>query len=867
MNASRRWQPFHTPARPSGAGAGLFREGIASEEGGPRDCPAPPAHHSPKRMRKRGRGLAALGRVPVAATFALGCCLLLGTTQRLAGETAIISPAGPTLPNTAGLKTDEELDVKIVDGAHRFLDRKLTESVAMRERFYRREQATPEAYSASLEPNRERLRESIGLIDPRVTTSMQRWGDATRPALVAETSTYRVHQVRWPVLDGVDGEGLLLEPVGREPVGTAIVLPDADQTPEQLTGLTGGVQPSSQMARRLAENGFRVVVPVLVNRECTYSGNPRIAMTNQPHREWIYRQAFEMGRHVIGYEVQKVLAVVDWLKGPSGLSANAMRQADEDSGEPLARDRSGKLAVVGYGEGGLLALYAAAIDTRIDACVCSGYFTNRQEVWREPIYRNVWRLLREFGDAELASLVVPRPLVIEHSRSPKVEGPPPEQKGRRNVAAPGKLTTPEAEAVKAELARAGTLDPKGFGPRHLVIGLDDQPVAFGSVKALRAIADSLGIEADMSLSDELPRDRRSGFDPQQRQKRQVEQLVRHVQRAMRLSDHVRRQRVFDKLSRNSVDAFVADARPLREFFRNDVIGSFDERLLPPNPRSRKIHDEPDWVGYEVVLDVWPDVWAWGILCVPKDIEAGQRRPVVVCQHGLEGLPQDAVELNETERAYRYYKGFAAELAQRGFVTFSPFNLYRGKDRFRTLQRKLNPLGCTLFSIITPQHQQILNYLGSLPFVDPERIGFYGLSYGGKSAMRIPALLEGYCLSICSGDFDDWIRKNVTVDARYSYMFTGEWEIFEFNLGRTFNYAEMSYLIAPRPFMVERGHHDGVAPDEWVAYEYAKVRWMYTQLGLSDRTEIEYFDGPHAINAEGTFDFLHKHLDWPKPAGN
>jgi hypothetical protein len=29
----------------------------------------------------------------------------------------------------------------------------------------------------------------------------------------------------------------------------------------------------------------------------------------------------------------------------------------------------------------------------------------------------------------------------------------------------------------------------------------------------------------------------------------------------------------------------------------------------------------------------------------------------------------------------------------------------------------------------------------LPFVDPDRIGFYGLSYGGKTAMRVPLFIE------------------------------------------------------------------------------------------------------------------------------
>ena len=131
-------------------------------------------------------------------------------------------------------------------------------------------------------------------------------------------------------------------------------------------------------------------------------------------------------------------------------------------------------------------------------------------------------------------------------------------------------------------------------------------------------------------------------------------------------------------------------------------------------------------------------------------------------------------------------------------------------------------------------------------------------------MRLPAVEKRYCLSICAGDFNEWIGKNVSVDLDRSYMWTNEYEMYEFNLGNTFNYAEMAYMIAPRPFMVERGHHDGVAPDEWVASEYAKVRWVYDNLGLADRTEIEFSNGGHTIYGRGTFDFLHRPLRWPGP---
>ena len=106
------------------------------------------------------------------------------------------------------------------------------------------------------------------------------------------------------------------------------------------------------------------------------------------------------------------------------------------------------------------------------------------------------------------------------------------------------------------------------------------------------------------------------------------------------------------------------------------------------------------------------------------------------------------------------------------------------------------------------------------------------------------------------------EKVAATDERFSFMYTIEWEMPYFNMGSTFDYAEMTYLMIPRPFMVERGHHDRVGRDQWVAHEYAKVRWLYTQLGLADRTAIEYFNGGHTINGQGTFEFLHKYLNWP-----
>jgi dienelactone hydrolase len=752
----------------------------------------------------------------------------------------LLAAAGETtsLPDTRPLTWQGELADRMMDGLHRYIERKVAEAARQRSRYWLRDPSSPAAYEKSVEPNRRRLQKLIGLVDPRLPVRLEHFGDDDNPALVAQAGRYRVYQVRWPVLEGVWGEGLLLEPAGK-PRACVVALPDADQAPEQLAGLAPGLEPEAQLARRLAENGFLVVIPVLLDRSDRFSGIDGVAFTNQPHREWIYRQAYHMGRHVIGYEVQRVLALVDWFRRPGG--------------------PGGKVGVAGYGEGGLLAFYAAAADPRIDACLVSGYFDPRPRPWEEPLYRNVWGLAAEFGDAEIATLIAPRGLVVEHSRVPAVAGPPPVRPGRLGAAAAGKLTTPPFAAVQAEFRRIDDLLPPGLQTRHLITGPGQAPTGPFAVPALTRFAGMLQAAAPLTLSEDVPADRRKRFDAPDRQRRQVKELEGHVQKLVRTADQTR-ERFFSLRPTpgpRAREKFIGQEPKYREYLWREVLGKLDDPLLPPNPRSRKVYDREKWVGYEVVLDVLPDVFAWGVLLVPRDIKPGERRPVVVCQHGRNGLPRDVIEGDKPS-----YHDFAARLAEQGFVVFAPHNPYRGEDRYRFLSRKANSVKASLFSFILAQHEQILNWLETLPQADPKRIAFYGLSYGGETAVRVPPLLGRYCLSICSADFNDWARKVASTETRYTFMTTVEWEMPYFDMGNTFNYAEMAALIVPRPFMVERGHDDPVAPDEMVAWEYARVRRLYDALGLGERTAIEFFNGGHTIHGRGTFAFLHRHLNWP-----
>lgn len=742
----------------------------------------------------------------------------------------------PVLPGTERLRLEGDIASELVAGADRFLLRKIAETAQARQAFWKSLPNDPTGRAAEINKLRMELKQLLGVRDTLATdTTPYMLESVDRSSKVAGGKGFEAHRVQWRTFGDCYGRGLLLLPVDdhgqpRKPLAQVIAVPDCEVTPEQLAGLQAGVKPNSQYARLLAENGFLVVVPHLVNRS---ERMPKLS-----NREWLYRSAFELGRGMMAYEIQELQALVQWMTPH--------------------KDSNGSIGMVGWGEGGLLALYTSALDTNIDATVVSGYFESRDQLWQEPLDRNAFGLFEHFGDAELLSLIAPRRIIIEAAAAPEFEF-------AGGKGAPYRLTTPAIESVRNEFQRGLALLSVGTTTQSASLQICGNGTGeYASLETLQSLAEALSPTTKIQLSDHTPKvDSNYEKDlndlSNQDMQRKISELNMHSQNLLRESHYVRQTNTVSKLDYSSMEMYEKSSAQLRNHFYQNVIGRFDDEVLPFRPQTRLYQETDKWVCYEVVLDLYPDVFAYGLLLLPKDLKPGEKRPVVVCQHGLEGRPQDTIG----EKGYEAYKAFSAKLAERGFITFAPQNLYIFTDRFRSLQRKANPIKKTLFSIITPQHQQIVDWLQTLEFVDGERIGFYGLSYGGKTAMRVPALVTDYKLSICSADFNEWVDKNASTLNPRSYTFFGEYEIFEFDLGSTFNYAEMASLIAPRPFMVERGHNDGVADDWTVAYEYAKIRHLYAfKLKIPERTTIEWFDGPHTIHGKGTFEFLHRNLMWP-----
>ncbi|HEY7697092.1 MAG TPA: S9 family peptidase, partial [Vicinamibacteria bacterium] len=143
------------------------------------------------------------------------------------------------------------------------------------------------------------------------------------------------------------------------------------------------------------------------------------------------------------------------------------------------------------------------------------------------------------------------------------------------------------------------------------------------------------------------------------------------------------------------------------------------------------------------------------LFVPEGLDRSRKHPAIVWIHG-DGIAQN-YDGWHVRRDYGVYYGFHQYLAQQGYVVIAPD--YRGSIGYGR-EWRLAPyrdLGGKDYEDVA----SAVPYLESLLYVDPERIGVWGLSYGGFLTLQAltldPELFR--CGIDVAGvqDFRDWYR--------------------------------------------------------------------------------------------------------------
>lgn len=146
---------------------------------------------------------------------------------------------------------------------------------------------------------------------------------------------------------------------------------------------------------------------------------------------------------------------------------------------------------------------------------------------------------------------------------------------------------------------------------------------------------------------------------------------------------------------------------------------------------------------------------------PRVLDPGRRYPVIV---DVYGGPESQNVRRAWPNSARSNGGFFQQfLAQNGYIVFSLDNRgtgYRGVAFETALSRKLG-------SVEVEDQVRGVEFLKTLPYVDPARIGIFGWSYGGYMALMCAMQAPGvYAAAIAGAPVTDWRLYDTHYAERY-----------------------------------------------------------------------------------------------------
>lgn len=211
------------------------------------------------------------------------------------------------------------------------------------------------------------------------------------------------------------------------------------------------------------------------------------------------------------------------------------------------------------------------------------------------------------------------------------------------------------------------------------------------------------------------------------------------------------------------------------------------------------------------------------------------RPAVVCIHGHGGNRRIVYDPNSL------YRGFAAALAERGFVTIAAdVGQHAVYEENRTL------MGERLWDLM-----RCVDYLESLPEVDKSRIGCGGLSLGGEMAMWLGGMDTRIAATVSCG----FLTKMDQMEHNHClcWKFDGLRELVDF--------ADIYALTAPRALLCQNGLQEPASqfPVPLAAEALREIGLIYADYAQPQNAALLAHLEGHIINLPGLLAFFDQHL--------
>ncbi len=258
------------------------------------------------------------------------------------------------------------------------------------------------------------------------------------------------------------------------------------------------------------------------------------------------------------------------------------------------------------------------------------------------------------------------------------------------------------------------------------------------------------------------------------------------------------------------------------------------------------------------------------LLIPDDIKPGERRPAILNAHGhgpgkslLVGLAPKSFEPGSAKLSN---EAAALFLVKEGYVVLAPdwrpFGeraldakyCRQGRDPCNVTSMSFEYFGYTLLALNIWDARRSIDLLQTLPFVDPDRIGMTGLSYGGTMTTYTTALDTRIKAAAVSGYLS-------TLDDAMSMRGTGNYCGAQYLPG-LLNWGDIPDvfgLIAPRPLLIESGMNDNCFIFEDTSRAYDLLRAIYGAAGAAGKLERDVDIVPHIYILKKMMPFFKKNL--------
>jgi dienelactone hydrolase len=277
----------------------------------------------------------------------------------------------------------------------------------------------------------------------------------------------------------------------------------------------------------------------------------------------------------------------------------------------------------------------------------------------------------------------------------------------------------------------------------------------------------------------------------------------------------------------------------------------DEKRCPLDPKTEEEFDCGTYVRRLVTYVSEPDSRVPAYLLIPKDVLKGKKKvPAVLCLHGTDNVVGHGTVVGLGTRPNR---GYARELAERGYVTLSPN--YPLLAKYQPDLKKLGWESGTLKAVW--DNMRGLDLLESLPYVDGSKMGAIGHSLGGHNSVYTTAFddrlkvvvsscgLDSY-LDYYGGDEKNWLPEKGWCQTRYMRKLAD----YKGRLADIpFDFHEMIGALAPRHVLIIAPKKDSNFRADSVDRIAAAARPVFRLFGHEDRLKVEHPDCEHDFPPE------------------